>query len=114
MKALFLALALAMTSQIAHASECGDLKKELAAMQEAQVQIMNSLVSNHETFASSLEEYSEVVSDSKSASSSKVISKNMDQSAKAFRARGVQGKRMASRLEKATADLMARVDACLK
>ena len=113
MKALFFALALAMTSQIAHASECGDLKKELAAMQEAQVQIMNSLVSNHETFASSLEEYSELVSDSK-GSSSKSISKNMDQSAKAFRARGVQGKRMASRLEKATSDLMARVDACLK
>lgn len=114
MKALFFALALMTTSQMAHASECGDLKKELAAMQEAQVQIMNSLVSNHETFASSLEEYSDLVSDSSSASSSKIISKNMNQSAKAFRARGVQGKRMAGNLEKATADLMGRVAACLK
>lgn len=114
MKALILSLSLLVTSLGASAStDCADLKKELASMQEAQEKIMNSLVSNHETFASTMEEYSQVVSTSKSASS-KSISQSMDQSAKAFRARGVQGKRMTGRLNQATGDLIARVSACLK
>ncbi len=114
MKALILSLNLLATYLGASVStDYADLKKELTAMQEAQEKIMNSLVSNHETFASTMEEFSEVVSTSKAASS-KSISQNMDQSAKAFRARGVQGKRMSGRLNQATGDLFARVSTCLK
>lgn len=114
MKALFLSLSLLMPAMAQASTECAEIKKELVAMQTAQEKIMNSLVSNHETFASTMEEYSEVVTTSKSLSSSKAVSQNMDQSAKAFRARGVQGKRMAGRLNEATDDLFARVSACLK
>lgn len=111
MKALLCILLLTAATSAHASANCAELKKELSAMQEAQAQIMRSLVSNHETFASTMEEYSEVLSDSKD---SKSVSKSMDQSAKAFRARGVQGKRMSDRLNNATEDLFARVSACLK
>lgn len=95
------------------ASSCGQLKEELKAMQAAQQQIMNSLVNNHETFASSLEEYSVIVKGAKGASSG-VIAGEMSESSQAFRARGIKGKKMANKLNEATTDLLARVAACLK
>lgn len=113
MKALFLALAMTAATSAHASTNCAELKQELSAMRDAQEQIMNSLVSNHETFASTMEEYSEVIQTSKGGSA-KVVSKNMDDSAKAFRARGVQGKRMTTKLGRATDDLFARVAACLK
>lgn len=82
-------------------------------MQKAQQQIMLSLVNNHETFASSLEEYSSVVAKAGEASV-KVASTRMNDSAKAFRTRGIKGKEVALRLNKATGDLIARVATCLK
>ncbi|MNT43998.1 hypothetical protein D3C72_1804970 [compost metagenome] len=96
----------------ATSSSCKELKAELVAMKDAQQQIMGSLVNNHETFATSLEEFSQVVGDAKKGSEGK-ISKEMDESAQAFRSRGVQGKKMATQLDKATNDLIKRVAACL-
>lgn len=98
------------TSSAFSAGKCEELKSELAAMQKAQQQIIMSLVGNHEAFASSLEEYSEIL-DSKQ--SPKALTQSMNKSAAAFRTRGVQGKKMAQQLGKATEDLMARVAACL-
>lgn len=95
------------------AAPCAQLKQELKAMQKAQQQIMASLVNNHETFASSLEEYSSAVGEA-NISSKKVVSKQMNDSAQAFRTRGVQGKKMAHQLNAATGDLLARVASCLK
>ncbi len=95
------------TSALA-ANKCQALKEELKAMQAAQTQIMQSLVNNHETFASSLEEYSAAVGVAPAK-----VSKEMNKSADAFRSRGVQGKRIADKLSKATSDLFVRVAQCL-
>lgn len=94
-------------------SDCVQLKQELKSMQEAQRQIMLSLVNNHETFASSLEEYSSAVVLAEKAAV-RVTSSRMNDSAKAFRARGVLGKKMALKLNKSTGDLIVRVASCLK
>ncbi|ASD62403.1 hypothetical protein [Bdellovibrio bacteriovorus] len=109
--ATFFAVILFASNSMA-ASQCAELKKELQAMQKAQAQIMASLVNNHETFASSLEEYSTTMKTAK-GSAVKAVSKEMDQSAQAFRTRGVQGKKMATQLNAATGDLLARVASCL-
>ncbi len=109
----FFALILFASNTWAATSSCKELKEELKAMQKAQQQIMASLVNNHESFASSLEEYSTVVKTSK-GNSVQTVSAQMDQSAQAFRQRGVQGKKMAGKLDEATGDLLARVASCLK
>ncbi len=97
------------TASAANNSKCQSLKDELRAMQRAQSQIMMSLVNNHETFASTLEEYAISAEISPS-----VTSTQMSKSAKAFRNRGVQGKQMADKLDKATGELLERVANCLK
>lgn len=109
--AFFSVILFASSSFAAASSSCADLKLELQAMHKAQTQIMNSLVSNHETFASSMEEYSTVVSSAKG--SGVTVSKQMNSSANSFRQRGVQGQKMAKQLNQATEDLLARVAACL-
>ena len=96
-----------------NAPSCRELKAELVAMKDAQQQIMGSLVSNHETFATSLEEFSSVVADAKKGSEQK-IAEQMEESAMAFRNRGLKGKQQAMKLDKATADLIKRVSECLK
>lgn len=98
---------LCSTSALA-SNKCQGLKEELKAMQQAQTQIMQSLVNNHETFASSMEEYSAAV-----GVAPKTVAKEMNKSAEAFRNRGVQGKRIADKLSRATSELVARVAQCL-
>lgn len=83
-------------------------------MQKTQQQVVASLVNNHESFASSLEEYSLVVKTAKGASSTSTVSTKMNESAQAFRSRGIQGKKIATKLNVATADLLARVASCLE
>ncbi|QLY25133.1 hypothetical protein [Bdellovibrio sp. KM01] len=115
MKALILASAILIATTAASASNdnCKALKTELQSMRDAQSQIMNSLVSNHETFASTLEEYSDNLVVASGETSKKSITKEMKASAKAFRTRGVQGKRMSDKLQEATSDLLTRVADCL-
>ncbi|UYL08657.1 hypothetical protein B9G69_016565 [Bdellovibrio sp. SKB1291214] len=115
MKALILSSALVLMTTVASASgeNCKALKAELIAMKDAQTQMMGSLVSNHETFASTLEEYSDNLVTSSGDAPKKAITKEMKASAKAFRTRGVQGKRMAEKLQEATGDLLSRVAECL-
>ncbi len=109
--AFFSILLFASTSMAA--ANCAKLVEELQAMKKAQQQIVASLVNNHETFASSMEEYSSVVTTAK-GSSVKAVSNEMNESASAFRSRGVQGKKMAATLNDATGDLFERVASCLK
>lgn len=99
---------LAAKGASAGAKACAELKTELLAMQKAQQAIMQSLVSNHQTFAVALEEYSATAT-----LAPKVASQEMKRSAQSFRSRGVQGQKMASRLNKASSDLIARVALCL-
>ncbi len=93
--ATFFSILLFFASVSKASTQCKQLKEELKAMQNAQQQIMSSLVNNHETFASSLEEYSSAVQSAK-GSTVKTVSSKMDESAQAFRTRGVQGKKMAA------------------
>ncbi|WP_413585495.1 hypothetical protein [Bdellovibrio sp. HCB274] len=104
---------MATSSASANSEKCAALKAELQSMQIAQTQIMNSLVSNHETFASTLEEYSDNLVGVSGEASKKSITKDMKSSAKAFRTRGVQGKRVAEKLQQGTQDLLIRVSECL-
>jgi hypothetical protein len=99
-------------SQSFAVADCAQLNQELKDMQKAQQQIMISLINNHETFASSMEEYSTVA---KSAPGGvRAVATQMGESAQAFRSRGVQGKKIAAKLSEATGDLLERVAACLK
>ncbi len=114
MKLIFSFFAVILFASVSMAAtSCADLKQELQAMQKAQQQIMASLVNNHETFASSLEEYSSAVGEAK-GTSVKVVSQRMNNSAQAFRSRGIQGQKMTTQLNAATGDLLARVASCLK
>lgn len=115
MKSISMLIAAALLSVNAQAStNCGELRQELDAMKRAQQDMMESLVNNHETFASTMEEYSSSVSASKGGTLNKTISKKMGASAQAFRTRGIQGKRMQLKFEQASSDLISRVEACLK
>lgn len=104
---VFLATPLAIAS-----TDCRELGEELKSMQVAQQKMLSSLVSNHESFASVLEEFSDVLMSTKAPA--KGIYIKMDDSAQAFRKRGIQGKLMAGKLNGATTDLIERVTACLK
>lgn len=100
-----------ISAQALAANECSSLKQELKSLQKAQTVMMNSLVNNHESFAVTMEEYSLTISENTKKAAS--VAPAMDKSAAAFRHRGFQGKKMAAQLEKATADLVARLSACL-
>lgn len=93
-------------------ADCQNLKQEFQAMQQAQQQVMSSLINNHETFASALEEYSTVIDATPRGAS--IVAKKMNDSAEAFRTRGLQGNKIALKLTHATNDLLVRVVACLK
>ncbi|MNK91090.1 hypothetical protein D3C87_1111710 [compost metagenome] len=113
MKSIPMLIVAALLSVNAQASNCGELRQELDAMKRAQQGMMESLVNNHETFASTMEEYSSSVSVSKGGTN-KTIAKKMGASAQAFRTRGIQGKRLQMKFETASNDLMSRVEACLR
>jgi hypothetical protein len=115
MKALvFVTISLScLSSQAQIASKCSGLKEELMAMRHAQHDLIQGLISNHELFASSMEEYSNLLNSTQKSSLSPFISKNMNQSAAATRSRGVSGKRLAKALDLATDDLIHRIGDCL-
>lgn len=94
-------------------ASCADVVSELRAMKEAQTSIQNSLVSNHAMFASTLESYSEALTES-AGKAHKVVASNMTSSAESFRNRGLQARKTAIKLEEATEDLIQRVSKCVK
>lgn len=101
----------ALASASVTSSSCAHLKQDLKSMHKAQQTVMTSLVNNHESFAGALEEYATAVE--KNMIFQKEIAHQMEKSAQAFRRRGVQGKKMTAEFNSATADLLARVAACL-
>jgi hypothetical protein len=94
-------------------ASCADVVSELRAMKDAQTSIQDSLVSNHEMFAITLESYSEALTES-AGKAHKVVSTNMLNSAESFRHRGMQAHKTAAKLEDATEDLIQRVSKCIK
>ena len=105
-----------LTSSAFAATNCGDVAEELKAMQKAEQSITESLISNHETFASLLQDYSNTLSTS--ASAGQVVTKeavsNMSESAKAFKTRGENAEKLTRRLNQASDEVIAKAIECLK
>lgn len=93
-------------------ASCADVISELRAMKEAQTTIQGSLVSNHAMFASTLESYSEALTET-AGKAHKVVSSNMVSSAESFRNRGLQARKTALKLDEATEDLIQRISKCI-
>lgn len=97
----------------AHASlECKALVKELEAMRQAQQTLLLSLASNHEVFASSVEDITSELRLSSKRIPARTL-KSMNKNAQAFRVRGLKAKHQTEQLDEATADLIARLSLCL-
>lgn len=94
-------------------ASCSEIVAELNAMKEAQSAIQNSLIANHAMFASTLESYSEALSES-AGKVHKVVSSNMVSSAESFRSRGLQARKTALKLDVATEDLIQKISKCIK
>jgi hypothetical protein len=108
-----LAVIISLSGFSAQASDCQQLKADLQKLLKVQSQILTSLNSNHETAASSLEEYAQLIKSSKGSGEGKIASL-MNQSATSFRQRGLQGKQIATSLNKETAELIEELLKCLK
>lgn len=113
MRFLFIITSAIVMYSISSWAGCSDVIADLRAMKEAQTTIQNSLVSNHAMFASTLESYSEALTET-AGKAHKVVSSNMISSAESFRSRGLQARKTALKLEEATDDLIQRVSKCLK
>lgn len=98
---------------ISSLASCGDVIADLRAMKEAQASIQSSLVANHEMFASTLESYSQAMTES-AGRVHHVVSSKMLSSAESFRNRGLKAQKTASKLDEATEDLIQRISKCLK
>lgn len=82
--------------------DCKGVAADLMAMQKAQQTISDNLISNHESFASVLEEYSDHYN-----------VQNMNSSAKAFRVRGQNAQKLNLKLKKASDQVIAKAVECL-
>jgi hypothetical protein len=94
-------------------TQCAALIQDLREMQIVQKQILASLLNNHESFASSLEEYSGIINKAK-GSQVRQASGKMRLSAVSFRERGLQGKETVQKLNTASDKLLEQVRHCLK
>lgn len=115
MKAMALWItAMMMTASLpAFAADCKGLMQELESMRKAQQALMLSLANNHETFATVIEETSTQLELSNKKVPKKVL-QNLNQTAQAFRQRGVKAKDQVELLNEATADVIESVEQCLK
>ena len=113
MRFLFIITSAVVMYSISSWASCSDVIADLQAMKEAQTKIQSSLVSNHALFASTLESYSEALSET-AGKALKVVSSNMMSSAESFRNRGLQALKTALKLEEATEDLIQRISKCIK
>ena len=95
------------------AADCSGLVSELKSMKQAQSAIQMSLISNHNIFATTLESYSEALSES-GGKAFRTISSNMNNSVISIRERGVKAHNTSVKLDEATDDLIQRISKCLK
>ncbi len=96
-----------------YAQECSQILSELQAMRKAQNTIQVSLISNHEMFATSMESYSQALSET-AGRVYKTVSDNMSSSGQSFRDRGLKAQKTAQKLDLATQNLIQKVAKCLK
>jgi 23S rRNA G2445 N2-methylase RlmL len=111
-----LAMASTMVQPVFAVSDCEAVSSDLKAMQSARATITQSLISNHETFAVTLEDYSGALNTSaamgQSVTKDAVI--NMNESAKAFRVRGQNAQKLNQKLNQASDQVIAKAIECLK
>lgn len=112
-KAILIGVVGFVLSVNAMASECAMLVAELQAMKKANNTIHNSLISNHEMFSTTMESYSEALSET-AGRAHKTVSENMLSSANSFRERGLKAQKMSKKLDVASDDLIHRISKCLK
>ncbi|HEY8272586.1 MAG TPA: hypothetical protein VIG33_16960 [Pseudobdellovibrionaceae bacterium] len=97
-------------------ANCVSVIDDLKAMQKAHQSISASLIGNHESFASILEDYSNTLS--ASANLHQPVTKeavtNMNESAKAFRVRGQNAQKLNVKLNTASDQVIAKAIECLK
>lgn len=107
-----------MTANMAFAggANCADVIDDLKAMQKANQSISGSLISNHESFASILEEYSDTLHTSATLGQpvTKEAVTNMNESAKAFRLRGQNAQKLNTKLNQASDQVIAKAIECIK
>ncbi len=97
----------------AKTSDCSAIVEQLRQMKVAQVAVQESLVSNHEMMAQSLESYADAISES-AGRAHKSISENMTKAASSLRQRGLKAQGISKKLETNTDDLIKSVEKCLK
>lgn len=111
----FIMFTLLATSAMA-SGNCAGVSADLKAMQKANQSISTSLINNHESFASILEEYSTTLN--ASANLHQAVTKeavtNMNESAKAFRVRGQNAEKLNLKLKEASEQVIAKAIECLK
>jgi len=111
-----LAIVTSITSAAFAATNCAEVVSDLREMQKAQQSISQSLINNHETFATLLEEYSGTLNSS--AAMGQPVTKeavtHMNESAKAFRVRGQNAQKLNQKLNQASDQVIARAIECLK
>ena len=94
-------------------SPCLNLVGELQSMRRAQNQIITSLAQNHDMFATQLSDLSfELALYKKTVPQKALIA--MEKSAEAYRGRSTKAMDTAERLDESTADLIKRIQRCLR
>lgn len=110
---LFFFVSMISFSLQAKTVECDEIIGQLKQMTSAQSSVQESLVSNHEMMAASLESYSQAISES-AGRAHKSISENMTKAAGSLRQRGSKAQIISKKLETNTEELIKSVEKCLK
>jgi hypothetical protein len=105
-----------LTSTVMASGNCASVAEDLKAMQKANQSISTSLIGNHESFASILEEYSNTLGTSANLGQpvTKEAVTNMNESAKAFRVRGQNAQKLNLKLNQASDQVIAKAIECFK
>lgn len=92
---------------------CQALVEDLQDLRKAQNQIISSLAQNHDVFADQISSLSFELALYKKSVPSKALNA-MEKSAQAYRIRAQKGFQTADRLDESTADLIKKIQSCLK
>lgn len=104
---------LPFSPSFAKSSNCAEVIEQLRQMKEAQASVQETLVSNHEMMAQSLESYADALTES-AGRAHKAISENMGKAATLLRGRGLKAQNISKKLETNTDDLVKSVEKCIK
>lgn len=92
---------------------CQNLVSQLQDLRKAQNHIITSLAQNHEVFADQLSALSFELALYKKTVPQKALS-SMEKSAEAYRSRSDKAFQTAEKLDESTADLIKKIQSCLK